>query len=125
MNLDRAYSAARGAIESQYEDFCTIIAYEDATDPKTKRTMQSETVIALNQPCRLSYESIPAAKDTDTAAALGQSIKLFVAPEMEIKPGSRINVTRQGAATPYESSGKPAIYRTHQEIRLELLEEHT
>ena len=36
--------------------------------------------------------------------------------------GSKITVTQNGVTTDYASSGKPAVYETHQEVILELKE---
>ncbi|WP_130861437.1 hypothetical protein [Bacilliculturomica massiliensis] len=118
MNLDSAYKAVRKAIESQYDDICTIIAYMDIKNPETKRTTQREVVVVANQPCKISFESIPAATGTETGAALKQTIRLFIAPEITIHPGSKIKVTHHAATAEYGFSGDPAVYRTHQEIEL-------
>ena len=53
-----------------------------------------------------------------------QTIKLFIAPEIDIKPGSKIDVTHLGVTTSYKRSGNPAVYHTHQEIMLELWENY-
>lgn len=51
-----------------------------------------------------------------------QTVKLFLKPEKIIEPGSKITVTQNGVTTDYASSGKPAVYETHQEVILELKE---
>ena len=50
--------------------------------------------------------------------------KLFISPEVEIKPGSKIVVTQNGVTTEFSNSGKPAIYTNHQEIMLKLFEDY-
>ena len=57
---------------------------------------------------------------TDTAASVTQGLKLFLAPEIRVKPGSKVIVTQNGITGAYSASGEPAVYSTHQEIVLEL-----
>lgn len=57
---------------------------------------------------------------TDTAAKLTQGTKLFIAPEIKIKPGSKIIVEQNGTTTEYSASGEPAVYFSHSEYMLEL-----
>ena len=52
-----------------------------------------------------------------------QVIKLFMAPEINVKPGSKILVKGVGGVVAYKSSGRPAVYPTHQEILLDLVED--
>lgn len=116
----RAKTAARKAIESTYEGVCDIIEYRSVRDKKSKITRQEEVTAAEGQPCKLSFEKIAAAVQTDTGAAITQGVKLFIAPEVKVKSGSKIVVTQNGVTTEYAVSGQPAIYGTHQEIMLEL-----
>ena len=63
----------------------------------------------------------------DIVAAVSQSVKLFISPELVIPPGSRIDVLRPGEVPRtfrYKSSGPAAVYPTHQEIPLELAEKY-
>ena len=112
----------RKIYESTYCDSCSITEkVKKKIDGVT--SFQDEAVIE-NQPCKLSFESIPSTNESNTVASLVQSIKLFIAPEIEVKPGSRIDVTHLGMTTAYKRSGMPAVYHTHQEILLELREEN-
>lgn len=116
----RAKSAARKAIESTYEGVCDIIEYGSVKDKKSKITRHEEITVLQNQPCKLSFEKIAAAAGSDTAAAVTQGAKLFIAPETEVKSGSKIVVTQNGVNNVYSASGQPAVYSSHQEIMLEL-----
>ena len=80
-------------------------------------------VVLEGQPCRLSFSSSPNTNQTDTAAQLVQTIKVFLAPEIRVQAGSKLTVTQNGVTTEYKSSGEPALYQTHQEIMLELFKE--
>lgn len=121
--LEKAKRQARKAIESMYDGVCTISNYQNIEDPITFVTELNEVEVIKDQPCRLSYSSIPSTTQTDTINAVSQSIKLFIAPEVNIPAGSKIVVTQNGRTTVYKQSGQPAIYSTHQEINLELYED--
>lgn len=112
--------AARRAIESLYAGVCTIIERQQVRDEQTKISRQTEQVILEKQPCRLSFEKAAAAAQTETAAAVGQSVKLFLAPEVVVKPGSKILVEQAGRRFEYAASGEAAVYPSHQEIYLSL-----
>lgn len=119
--INAARAAARKAIESTYyEGSCTILEYQEITDEITKITREEEVAVIENQPCKLSFEKINAAVQTETAAAISQGVKLFVAPEIKVKSGSKIIVNWCGETHEYSCGGEPAIYPTHQEIQLEL-----
>ncbi len=119
--LTAARKAARKAIESTYLGVCTIIERRDVRDERTKITRKNEEVPVIeNQPCKLSFEKLNAVVQTDTAAKLTQGTKLFIAPEIKIKPGSKIIVEQNGTTTEYSASGEPAVYFSHSEYMLEL-----
>ena len=123
MNLEQAQAAARAALEKHhYKDVCSVIQYQDTKDPKTKLTSKQEVTVLENQPCKLSFETVKGAEGTDTATALTQSIKLLIAPEVDVAPGSKIVITHEGHTGEYSQSGIPAVYPTHQEIMLTAFE---
>lgn len=113
----------REAIESMYKDTCDIIQLVSVKDPVTKRTSMTEQVVHSNIPCKLSVKNLASVSDTatnsDTAAVAVQVTTVFMAPELDIPVGSKFLVTHFGRKFKYESSGYPAIYSSHQEIRLE------
>ena len=111
---------ARKAIESLYSGKCTVTEYQKIKK-KNKSTAFQEVVVLEDIPCRLSFKTINSTSQTDTAAsAVGQVTKIFLAPEIRVKPGSKLTVTQNGVTTEYKSSGEPAFYSTHQEIIVEL-----
>ena len=119
--LTAAQKAARKAIESTYSGVCTVIERRDVRDERTKITRKNEEVpVVENQPCKLSFEKLNAVVQTDTAAKLTQGTKLFIAPDIKIKPGSKIIVEQNGTTTEYSASGEPAVYFSHSEYMLEL-----
>lgn len=117
--LREARAAHRKAVEFLYEGTCTVTEYREYQKPNMA-TGHHEVQVLTGQPCRLSFGTVPAAEQTDTGAALQQTAKLFISPEVKIKPGSKITVVQNGMTADYCRSGLPAVYTTHQEITLEL-----
>ena len=111
---------ARKAIESLYDGTCTITEYKKVQ--KANKSMAFKEVVVLNeQPCKLSFQTTNSTSQTETgASALTQTVKVFLAPEIKVKPGSKLTITQNQVVTDYTNSGEPAYYRTHQEIMLEL-----
>lgn len=118
------YKRHRRAIEKLYEGSCTVMAYGEYLDPVTKITKVGEYTLFEDKPCRLSYGSLSTSTSTEGPANVVQVTKLFIAPELEIPPGSKIIVTQNGRTTEFSNSGVPAVYPTHQEIMLELFKEY-
>lgn len=103
---------------------CTIWEYEDVTDPDTHQTSQKPVISVEDEPCRVSFSSEAVTDPTTGVATMSQFTVLFVRPDLEIDPGSVIEVTQKGRTTKYQRSGKPAVYTNHQEIKLTLYEEY-
>ena len=110
---------ARKEIESHYDSVCDIIERQSVIENNITKD-KKEVTVESEKPCRVSFEDIYANTETDTETKKNQKIKLFIAPELVIKPGSKIVVKGRGRTTTYKNSGEPAIYNTHQEIMLEL-----
>lgn len=110
---------ARKALEKLYTDTCTIIEYQEYQKPN-KSIGHQEVPVLENQPCMISFKSSDNTDNSESASALSQTIKVFLAPEVNVKPGSKLSITRNGVTTDYKNSGEPARYDTHQEITLEL-----
>ena len=107
----------RKDIESLYVATCDIYEYQKTKD-KHGVTEHQKLLVLEKQKCRLSYKNINNSFSTTT-----QVIKLFIAPELEIKPGSYIEVTQHGRLQKFKHSGVTAIHANHQEIILELNQE--
>ena len=112
----------RKAIESLYTGNCNIYDFVDETD-EFGITDRTEQLLYENQKCRVSYKNISAANQTESFATTAQEIKLFIAPELLIPPGSTIEVTQNTRTEKYKSSGKAAVYTNHQEIILNMYKE--
>ena len=111
---------ARKALESLYDGKCTIIEHHKVK--KENKSIGFEEVVVLEDvPCRLSFKTINNTNQTGTgASAVAQITKVFLAPEIKVKTGSKLTITQNGVTTEYKSSGEPAFYSTHQEIVIEL-----
>lgn len=110
----------RKAIESQYNGICDVYEQKNTRDAVTKINKPQEVLVLEKQPCKISFSSLPTTKEKQNAAAVIQVVKLFIAPEIEIKPGSKIVVTQNNVTGEYCRSGISAVYSSHQEINLEL-----
>ena len=114
-----------GALERLWADRCDIYVREGTADPDTGRTVFAERRLYKNLPCRVSFrvsfETVGSVRDVAGVADMaGQTVKIFLAPSVQVPPGSKIVVRRYGQETAYVRSGMPAIYAGHQEVRVEL-----
>lgn len=113
----------RQAIESLYIDTCDIIQLVSVKNPVNHRVETIEQVVHKDVPCKLSVKNLASTSDTavnsSTASSTVQITTVFMAPELDIPAGSKFLITHYGRQFKYESSGYPAIYSSHQEIRLE------
>lgn len=110
---------ARKAIESLYDGKCTITEHQKV-QKENKSTGFQDVIVQEEIPCRLSFKTVNNTNQTETAASIVQITKVFLAAEIQVKPGSKLTITQNGVTTDYKSSGEPAFYSTHQEIVLEL-----
>ena len=121
--IQAAQKAARKAIEATYFGTLTVTERKKEKDERSKLTKDVEVVVLENQPCKLSFEKLQTAIQSDSAATITQVTKLFVSPDISINAGSKITVSQDNVTTDYTCSGVPAIYLTHQEIILELFKD--
>lgn len=113
------------ALKRLWTDQCAVAIRQERQNPVNKQTEFVDKIVATNEPCRISFESISATSPDNGTALVSQAVKLFLRSDLDIPPGSTIVVTRQGRIETYVSSGKPAIYPSHQEIALKLKEERS
>lgn len=117
-------SIARPYIEMLYKDSCTVIELQDVIDPITHITSKQEVIVHENVPCKISYRTQQPTGD-GVAGSLNSFLTVIqLSPDLEIKAGSRIDVTRNGKTTSYKNSGEAAMYHNHQEITLTLLDDY-
>ncbi len=109
----------RQMIEELYEGTCNIYEKTNVTDPVTKITGQKEKMVYEDAACKLSYTRIMPSYKQAEGAKQEQLVKLFLAPEMLVRPGSKIVVTQNNVTETYKMSSLAAVYTSHQEIVLE------
>lgn len=119
-----AQKAARKVIEATYFGALTVTEMQKVRNEKSKLMEESEVVVLEDQPCRLSFEKLQTAIQSESAATITQVTKLFVSPDIPIKAGSKLTVTQNNVTTDYICSGVAAVYPTHQEIVLQLAERY-
>lgn len=113
---------ARPHIERMYRGTLTIHEWTLVTDPETHISSEVETIIVENQPCLLSNTSTAPTTSTEGVPSVTKSTKIFVAPDIPIREGSKLVVTQDGVTNTYERSGIPSVYPTHQEITVNVIE---
>lgn len=113
---------ARPHIERMYRGTLTIYEWTLVTDPLTHISSEVETITVENQPCMLSNTSTAPTTSTDGIPSVTKITKIFVAPDISIKEGSKLVVTQDGVTNTYERSGIPSVYPTHQEVTVNLME---
>lgn len=114
-------SSIRKSIESLYQDSCIIYRLQSVKDEVTGITQGDSWEAAhLDVPCRLSSKNVVQTVRGEMANAITKVVKLYLAPEIEVAPGSKIEVTSRGRTYLFRNSGLPAVRTNHQEIVLEL-----
>lgn len=113
----------RSAIERLYTGVMSVIEHRAVKDETTKLTRFEEVTTFENEPCRLSFSSSGVNEELSGAYNVTQEIKVFCAPELDIKPGSKLVITQNNVTNSYVHTGKSAVYSNHREIVLELFKE--
>ena len=121
--LEQQIKKARKYLELLYLDRATIIEFQSVTDPITHITSQQEVVVHENVPCKLSHH-VPQASGEGKASSLLLSSYVFFSPDLIIKAGSKIVITRNGKSVEYSNSGEPAMGLNHQKIMLKLWKDY-
>jgi len=114
----------RQAVESRYSGKCTVVEMRSVKDLVTNITTLKEVTVLTDQPCNIAYKSAEATTIVGGVAVQNQTIKLFISPDVTIKAGSKITVTKNGQTTAYKRSGLPAFYPSHQEINLIIFDKY-
>jgi len=110
-------SQARAVLRRMWKDTCTIYGYRPVLQAN-KSTIHEEITVITDEPCKLSFSRLSEVKQTDTAAAVVQVVKLFLDESLKIEAGSKIAVKRGGNKFVYACSGEAGIFEHHQEIVL-------
>ena len=70
--VQAAQGAARKALEATYFGTMTITEMKKVKDIKSKLTTSQPIVVLENQPCKLSFETLNTAAQSESAAAVHQ-----------------------------------------------------
>lgn len=116
--IRQAQNMHRAVIEQTYVGRCTVTEHRKVKKPNGSTGFE-EAVVFEKQPCLMIYKTVSSASTPEPAAVINQGTVLLIAPEVEIKPGSKITVSQNGVTMDYARSGIPAVFATHQEIYLE------
>ena len=129
-------NAARLACEALFDSECCVIIRTkySAADGSTRF---KEEVLYERISCRISYETIASSKrssrterlaftrkNNTLSAEISATVKLFVSPDLDIPPGSKVVVFKEGKELCFISSGIAAIYPGHREIIMTAQEEY-
>lgn len=106
------------ALRRLWSGRCSVYIRKTRVNEATGRDEPYEVPLFQDEPCRISFRSIATTTETNDAARIQQTTKLFIAADLDIPAGSKINVTQSGKTKSYTRSGEPAYYSTHQEIML-------
>lgn len=107
------------ALRELWTSRCDVINYVNVTDEQTHITKMKEITVFTDVPCRISFNTIKEAQQTEASAKGEQIIKLFVSSDINVPSGSKIVVKQNGVASEYKASGVSAVYTAHQEIVLD------
>lgn len=108
------------ALKMLWRDKCKITAKnKKVVDPEDYTTNYTDVVIVEDEPCKLSFETLQVASSDNVKAKVEQKAKLFIDNEIEIPPGSVVEITRGSRVFVFSSTGLPGLFSNHQEIVLE------
>lgn len=113
---------AREAIQSMWTGICNIFGFKNSKN-KYGTVVSEVKELYKNIPCRLSFKNISQTEQTESVAKTSQVVKLFIAPEVYVPPGSIVEVIQNGVTRKYKHSGISAVYTNHQEIILDAEQE--
>ncbi|MNI47652.1 hypothetical protein D3C73_1021830 [compost metagenome] len=106
----------RLAIERTYTDRMTVQRVEKVK--VNGETKQQLVTVFEQQPCRISQKTLSANGQTESVNKIAYETKLFTSPELEIKQGDTLTVTRGNITRKY-TAGEPFPYESHQEISIQ------
>ncbi|MED4377981.1 ABC transporter ATP-binding protein [Schinkia azotoformans] len=107
----------RQVIEKGFTDRANISRMESYETEKGE-TRQRLTLVYTAEPCRISQKSLSINSQRETFNEISYETKLFISPDVEVKQGDTITITRGTIVRTYKA-GEPFVYHTHQEVSLQ------
>lgn len=117
-------AAERAAIEMTYEDTASVSRTEPVTG--ANNITKTAPVVKYNEIiCALSYSGSDKSNQTKAQNEVEYDAVIFAAPDLLVLPGDSVALKRFGRDDPssqllltFEVVGRPAVYATHQEIKV-------
>lgn len=113
MNL-KSYREKLEAMYIAIGDTCDVWSKERVFDEETASEIEKKVYVVKDQPCRISQPGL-GSSNLGIVNDLDYEMKLFISPDIPIKPGMSITVSRTGLTY---TAGDPFPYPTHQEVKL-------
>ncbi|MBR1810256.1 MAG: hypothetical protein IJ766_01230 [Clostridia bacterium] len=109
------FFGAGNVIRRLFTDRCTVEVLQPTlrADGATEFTPQA---VYTDLPCRISYDTVPHAKQNDKTAHIPGEMILFLPPNADVPPGSTVTVIRDGRQIALKATGAPKRYPTHLQI---------
>ncbi len=107
----------QAALHKMFDGVCSIWSLVQEKDAAGV-WRQSEVLAAADVPCHLSFISAGAAMNEGKGSRVEAVAKLFLPPELVVKPGSRVRVWQQEREYCFVCSSLALGYCWHQEIEL-------
>lgn len=117
-------AAERAAIEMTYEDTASVSRTEPVTG--ANNITNPVPVVKYNEIiCALSHTGSDKSEQTKAQNEVDYDAVIFAAPDLLVLPGDSVTLKRFGRDDPssqllltFEVVGRPAVYATHQEIKV-------
>lgn len=114
---------AKKIIASCFKSSADIFEFTEVT--ADDGTTSYKEVYTFTTPCKLSFSTTDTSRDTALVSGVNLVATLFIPPEIELKPGSKIVIVQEEITHIFENSGIPLRYFTHKEVKLRLAQEWT
>ncbi len=110
------------ALEPFYTHRCTVYEKEPLfIDGKTTFSEKEKYVMI---PCKLSVKAYlfgeNAGSEKNNTLKITKKVKIFMPPQYEIKPGSRLEIYDGERCSMYARSGEMSFYASHNEVMAEI-----
>ena len=122
--LSKIKMVARQHFERLYQDTCILTEQKKAIQDPLTGIIKNGELESISYPCRVSFKTLQTNDIVNKLPSASQDVVLFISPDLEIKPGTDIEIIRNNRHFAYTASSQVALYVTHQEIQLTLKSKH-
>ena len=114
----------RKSIETSYYDICTVYVRKAVQNKEDFSTEFKEVILLEDFPCKLTFQEMNTTFPTEQFAdRVVEIVRVFLAPEPIIPPGSIFVIHHANKEWKFKSSGEPSLYDTHQQIMLKVFDD--